>query len=148
MGIHRATHSLEIDASPEACFETVTDYESFPSWQQAVKHIEVLSRNQEGLGELVEVHIDVKVREVSYRLRYQYERPHRVWWDFVSGDGVEHVDGEFRFEQNGGSTLATYELGIDPGVPLPGFVARKVNEQVMRRSVQDLADEVARRAAG
>jgi len=29
---------------------------------------------------------------------------------------------------------------------VPGFVARKVNEQVMKRSVQDLSDEVQRRA--
>lgn len=146
MGIHRATRSLEIPASPEACFEAIVDYETFPEWQNAVKRIEVISRNDEGLGEIVEVRVDAKLREVRYRLHYHYERPRRVWWEFVEGDGVEHIEGEFRFEPSGDGTLASYTLGIDPGLPVPGLIVRKVNEQVMKRSVKDLSDEVARRA--
>ena len=62
------------------------------------------------------------MRRVSYVLRYGYERPGRVWWEFVEGDGVERIEGEFTFEplDGGERTLATYRLGIDAGVPMPG----------------------------
>ena len=146
MAISRAEQSAEIDAPAEACFATIVDYESFPDWQTAVEAIEVRERDEDGLGRIVRVDVDAKVREVAYTLRYHYERPHRVWWEFVEGDGVEHIEGEFTFDPlDGERTLATYRLGIDPGVPLPGILARKLTGGIMGRSVKDLRDEVLRR---
>ena len=147
MAVHRAEQAIEISAGAEACFEAIVDYESFPAWQGAVKSVEVLTRDAEGRGEVVSFQVDAKLREVSYSLRYHYERPARVWWEFVEGEGVDHVEGEYRFEPKGGGTLATYELGIDPGVPVPGFVVNRINRQVMWRSVRELRDEVERRAS-
>ena len=148
MGIHRGEQQIEIPAPPGDCFAAITDYESFPRWQDAVLRTRVLDRNSHGLGRTVEVTADAKFREVTYRLRYEYERPRRIWWDFVSGEGVEHIEGEYLLEPDGGGTLAIYRLGIDPGVPVPGLVARRLNAGVMRRSVEDLRDEVVRRRGG
>jgi hypothetical protein len=56
---------------------------------------------------------------------------------------VAHVEGEFTFEpQSPGSVTATYRLGIDPGVPLPGLIARRLTGGVMRRAVEDLKRRV------
>ena len=142
MGIWWGEQSLRIDASPEACFEAIVDYDSFPRWQRAVISAEVVDRHEDGLGRRVEFEVDAKVRRVRYRLHYHYDRPRRVWWDFVDGDGVEHVEGEFTFEPGDGGTLATYRLGIDAGVPVPGLIARRLNNGVMRRSVEDLKRRV------
>ena len=109
--------------------------------------IEVCERDADGLGSIVRVEIDAKFRKVAYTLAYHYERPARVWWDFVEGDGVEHIEGEFTFEplDGGERTRTTYRLGIDPGVPVPGIVARSLTRGVMGRSVKDLKEEVERR---
>jgi ribosome-associated toxin RatA of RatAB toxin-antitoxin module len=136
------THSLLIEAEPAVCFGKITDYETFPEWQAAVKEVDVLSRDADGLGRDVRFAIDAKVREVSYTLRYSYERPHLITWDYVEGD-VKSVDGEFVFEDQGdGTTLATYSLDIDPGVWLPGPVKKMLTDQVMKRSVEDLKRRV------
>jgi uncharacterized membrane protein len=148
MGISRAEQSIEIAAPPEACFEAIVDYETFPEWQEAVVSTDVLDRYEDGLGKLVELRVDAKVRQVRYRLRYHYERPARVWWEFVEGDGIEYIEGEYLFEPRDGGTLATYRLGIDAGAPVPGFIARRLNEGVMRRSVRDLKGEAERRSGG
>jgi hypothetical protein len=75
-------------------------------------------------------------------LRYSYERPRLITWDYVDGD-VKSVDGEYLFEDQGdGTTRATYSLEIDPGVWLPGPVKRMLTEQVMKRSVEDLKRRV------
>ena len=149
MGTHSAEQSTEIDAAPEACFEAASDYETFPDWQQAVQEVEILERDAAGRGEVVRFEIDAKVKRVSYTLRYHYEPPGRIWWEFVEGDGVANVEGEYRIEplDGGERTRVTYTLGIDPGVPVPGLIARRLNQGVMRRSVTDLRDEVERRVS-
>jgi uncharacterized membrane protein len=148
MGTHSAEQSADVDASPEAVFAAAIDYETFPGWQQAVERAEVLERDAEGRGELVRFEIDAKLKRVSYTLRYRYEPPSRIRWEFVEGDGVANVEGDYELERlDGGRTRVTYRLGIDPGVPVPGIVARRLNKGVMQRSVTDLRDEVERRAA-
>jgi uncharacterized membrane protein len=136
------THSLLIEAEPAVCFDEITSYETFPQWQAAVKEVDVLSVDSAGFGRDVRFVIDARVRVVSYTLRYSYEQPHLVTWDYVDGD-VKSVDGSFSFEdQEDGTTLATYALDIDPGVWLPGPVKKMLTEQVMKRSVEDLKRRV------
>jgi ribosome-associated toxin RatA of RatAB toxin-antitoxin module len=136
------THSLLIEANPRSCFDAITDYSTFPEWQTAVKQVHVLSTDEAGRGQDVRFEIDAKVRQVAYTLRYSYQEPHLITWDYVDGD-VKSVDGEFEFEDQGdGSTLATYSLTIDPGVWLPGPVKKMLTDQVMKRSVEDLKRRV------
>lgn len=142
MARKREEHSLVIEAAPAVCFEAITDYETFPDWQTAVKSVDVLSRDDEGRGRDVRFNIDAAVRRVSYTLRYAYEPPHLITWDYLDGD-VKSVDGEYVFEdRRDGTTLATYSLAIDPGVWLPGPVKKMLADQVMKRSVEDLKRRV------
>ena len=142
MGRKRAEHSLVVQASPQACFDALTDYGTFPDWQQAVKSVEVVTRYSDGRGREVAFEIDAKVRRVAYRLEYSYDEPHLITWDYLGGD-VKDVDGEYTLEDHGdGTTLATYSLALDPGVWLPSPVAKVLNDQVMKRSVEDLKRRV------
>jgi Polyketide cyclase / dehydrase and lipid transport len=142
MGRKRAERQIEIEGAPAACFDAITDYESFPDWQRAVKDVEVLSRDQAGRGKEVAFEIDAKLRTVRYTLDYSYEEPHHVSWAYVEGD-PKHVDGELVLEEGGdGVTLATYSLRIDPGVWLPGPVVSLLNEQVMHGALEDLKSRV------
>ena len=146
MGTSFGEQTVEIAAPPEACFNALVDYDTYPDWQRAVKSAEVLELGADGLGKIVELRVDVKFRVVTYRLDYQYERPHRIRWDFIEGDGVEHIEGGYTFEPSGKGTRATYRLGIDAGVPIPGLIARTLNGQVMKRAAEDLKREVERRS--
>lgn len=142
MSAKRAEHSLVIGADPATCFDAITDYETFPQWQSAVKAVEVVTRDERGRGREVRFQIDARVREVAYTLCYSYEAPHLITWNYVDGD-VRSVDGEFVFEdRRDGTTLATYALAIDPGVWLPGPVKKVLTDQFMKRSVEDLKRRV------
>lgn len=92
MGIHRAEQTIEILGAAEESFAAITDYETFPEWQEAVVSTAVLERYPDGLGKLVEVTADAKFREVTYRLHYHYNAPGRIWRDFVAGQGAEHIE--------------------------------------------------------
>ena len=138
----RAEHSAAIEAAPQRCFEELLAYESFPEWQRAVRAVEVLSRDTDGRGREVEFHIDAKVKQVRYVLRYSYEEPGWIGWDYVEGD-VKDVGGEFLLEEEGGgATLATYRLTLDAGLWIPGPIQKVLSDQVMRGAVDDLKRRV------
>ena len=83
MGMSWAEHTEEIDAPIDVCFDAIVDYESFPGWQGAVDSVKVTSRTKDGLGEDVHLFVDAKVRKIDYVLRYRYDRPTEIRWDFV-----------------------------------------------------------------
>lgn len=147
MGLHWAENTIEIAATPDRCFEAITDYETFAEWQSAVYETEVTQRERKsGLGEVVKFEVDGKVRKIRYTLRYHYDRPGRVWWDFIEGHGIKKLDGEYTFEPSGDGTLATYKVGIDPGGGVPGPIAKRVNKQTIKKANEDLKAETERRA--
>ena len=145
MGTKRAERQIEIEATPQECFNALLDYESFPDWQRAVKNTEVLSRHKDGKPREVEFEIDAKVKTVRYTLDYSYEDPSLITWRYVEGD-VKDVDGEMVFEATGEkTTLATYALRLDAGVWLPGKLASMLSEQVMHGALEDLKKRVESR---
>jgi uncharacterized membrane protein len=131
-----------IDAPPQDCFDAITDYETFPDWQDAVQSVEVISRYDDGLGREVGFVVDAKVKKISYRLEYSYNAPYRIDWDYLGGD-VRDIDGSMTFEeQEDGRTLVTYSVALDAGVWMPGPIRKVLSDQVMKRSVDDLKRRV------
>jgi Polyketide cyclase / dehydrase and lipid transport len=148
MGLNWAEHTVEIDAPIETCFAAIIDYETFPSWQGAVVDTEVLDWDSQGRGKKVRLFVDAKVRKVDYTLDYSYDEPTRIEWDFVEGNGINGADGHYLFEDLGSDrTRATYKLGLEVGIPLPGPVARRAHKSTLKGSVEDLKKEAERRAA-
>jgi uncharacterized membrane protein len=148
MGLNWAEHTVEIAAPIKTCFDAITDYETFPTWQSAVVDTEVLDWDEQGRGKRVRLFIDAKVRKVDYTLDYRYDEPERIEWDFVEGNGINDADGHYLFEDLGGDrTRATYKFGLEVGIPLPGPVARRAHKSTLKASVEDLKREAERRAA-
>ncbi|MGA9634894.1 MAG: SRPBCC family protein, partial [Solirubrobacterales bacterium] len=148
MGLNWAEHSVDIDAPIDTCFAAIIDYETFPSWQGAVVDTEVLDWDGKGRGKRVRLFVDAKVRKVDYTLDYSYDEPQRIEWDFVEGNGINGADGHYLFEDLGNDrTRATYKLGLEVGIPLPGPVARRAHKTTLKGSVEDLKKEAERRAA-
>ncbi len=138
--------SQDIAATPQECFSALTDYERLPEWQGAVKRIDVLERDAQGRGTVVEYEVDAKVKSVRYRLRQVYDEPHRLGSEYLSGD-FENFSGEWRFIDNGdGTTHVELELDIDPGRFVPGPVKSAIREFVMTRALKDLKAHVEARA--
>jgi ribosome-associated toxin RatA of RatAB toxin-antitoxin module len=147
MGLHWAENKIEIAASPDEVFEAITDYESFPDWIGAVYETDVTERDKDGLGEVVKFVADGKVRKIRYTLRYHYDRPGRIWWDFLDGEGIKQMDGEWSIEESGDGAAATYKVGVDAGRGIPGPVVSRSNKQTIAAVNKELKAETERRAA-
>lgn len=147
MPVYEATQTIDIAAPPQACFDVLTDYASMPQWQSRVVEAKVLSTDEEGRGREVQYAIDVKLRTVRYRLGHSYQEPTYIGSEYLGGDFREFA-GDYRFENRAGDTFVTFHLRIDPGLRVPGPIARMLNEAVMGRALQDLKRRVEEVAGG
>jgi ribosome-associated toxin RatA of RatAB toxin-antitoxin module len=127
-----------VEASPQACFDALTDFERLPEWQGAVRRARVLERDAAGRGTVVEYEVDVRLKTVRYRLRQLYDEPHRLASEYLGGDFRDFC-GEWRFEPAGdGRTRVELDLRIDPGRFVPGPLRAAIADAVMRRALRDL----------
>jgi ribosome-associated toxin RatA of RatAB toxin-antitoxin module len=129
--------SAEVRAAPEACFDALTDFERLPSWQGAVRSANVLERDAQGRGTVVEYVVDARVKRVRYRLRQVYDRPARLGCEYLGGD-FRDFSGEWRFIPDGAGTRVELELHIDPGRMVPRPVRAAISHAVMARALADL----------
>ena len=139
----RVEHSQVVAAPAEACFDALADLERYPEWQHAVKAVSVRQRDGDGRPSVVQFRTDAKLREVRYVLRYRYERPQRIAFDYVEGD-AKRVAGEFRLQDLGdGRTRVTYGFDVDAGGRLvPGRVKQALAEQAVRSTLGALRRRV------
>ena len=69
------SHTLEIDAPIDRCFEIAADLDHAPEWQGAMKSTNVLERDDEGRGILVETEIDASIATAHLTLRFAFDSP-------------------------------------------------------------------------
>ena len=138
MPAYNTRRSAVIGATPEACFDALTDYERLPEWQGAVCDVRVLERDEQGRGCVVEYEVDARVRKVRYRLRQIHDRPHRLGSEYLGGDFRDFA-GEWRFKPLvGGRTQVDLEVRLDPGRFVPGPVRSLIARAVIRGALEDL----------
>ncbi len=147
MGLKWAEDTIEIAATPEEVFDAITDYESFHDWQSAVISADVLETDKKSkLGELVSYDIDAKIRTIHYTLRYRYDRPESITWDFIKGDGINQMDGGYEIRASGSGTAATYKVGVDV-TGVPGPLLKRAQKSTVKKANEDLKAEAERRHA-
>lgn len=138
MGTTKVVGQVEIKGTAKQCFEALTDYEKIIDWQSAAESAEVLDYHKDGKGKTVKWVADLKVKKIKYMLEYQYEEPNRITWDFLEGD-MKKLDGDYVFEEGpDGKTQVTLTLHVDPGMWVPGPIAKMLNEQMLSRSLSEL----------
>jgi ribosome-associated toxin RatA of RatAB toxin-antitoxin module len=137
---YQGRREADVDAPPEACFAALTDYESMPEWQRALRSVRVL---EPGDGsDVVEFEVDAKVRSFRYRLRCCYDEPHEIDSQYLGGPFRDFA-ARWRFEPAGdGGTRAIVEVRLDPGRFVPRPVARIVEDALLGRAVEDLKRRV------
>jgi ribosome-associated toxin RatA of RatAB toxin-antitoxin module len=139
--VYEGTREIDIPAPAEACFAVLTDYERLSEWQRMVRRCEVLTRDEHGRAAEVEYEVDAVLRRVTYRVRHLYEEPRWVGSEYLGGD-FECFEGEWRFDAQESATHVTFHLRIDPGMRIPGRIAKLLNDAVMGQSVRDLKARV------
>ena len=140
----QTTERMVVDSSPERCFEVVSDIERYPEWVGDLKEVHVLERDENGRPGVVSFRAAAFGRSTNYTLVYDYTNaPDQFAWVQRSGDLTKRLDGFYKFAPapNGGTEI-TYQLQVELRVPLPGFIKRRAEGNILHAAVRDLKARV------
>ena len=140
-----ATQRTIINASPQQCFDVVTDFERYPEWASDIKSATIVTRDKEGRGGDVQFRAAAMGRSTTYTLRYYYgSNPLRLAWRQIEGDITSKIEGEYEFNpvEEGTRTEVVYHLAADLAILIPGFVKRRAESRIVRAALEDLSSRV------
>lgn len=119
--------SVEIAATPEVVFRTLTDCGEAMKFVPHLEHCEVLESAPDGSWQIVEHRVDHGwfAPKARYVFRAEYEGFRRIRFSNVSGDLRENRGTwEFQPSDDGTSTLVTYNAHVVPRKSVPRWLLR------------------------
>lgn len=129
-----ASQSIEIDVPPEAFFDVVTDYASYPEFLDSVGTVSV--QNASETGALVKYEVEV-IKKVHYTLKMQHQRPKRVSWSLDSSNVMKKSDGSWELQElPGGRTRATYTVDVKPRGLVPGPIVKALTSRTLPATLE------------
>jgi hypothetical protein len=142
----QVSERMIIRATPEHCYEVLTDFADYPAWAADIKS--VIVDQHDGQGRPLEVTFRAAAfgRSTSYTLKYDYSNaPGEFSWTQTAGDLTRRLDGSYELAPSGADgTEITYRLTVDLKVPLPGFVKRRAEGRIMHTALRELKARVER----
>lgn len=134
---------FHIKAPPQLCYDTVTDYESYPNYFPEFSSVIVLDK--EDGADIVEFTANYG-KEVEYTLRIAHDdKALKTSWTYVGG-GLKDSQGGWSFEDDGqGGTNIHYRIAVQVGFFVPKMVSDRLISSNIPKMFQQLSDEVARR---
>jgi len=142
---NKVKDSIDVQATAEELFEVAADFAAYPEWNANIKNVEIKETDEEGRASKVWFEVDAKMKVVTYTLEYDYaSAPEAFSWALVDGD-VKELSGSYLFDEFDEVTEVTYETSIDPGFPVPGFLKRQAEKQIVRSALEDLKKRVESR---
>ena len=136
--------TIEIDASPQECFEVAADLGAYPEWATEVRRVDIHERDIEGRPSRATLTVDAMVRQVTVTFRYNYDSS-SMSWNAESGSDIEELDGSYEFNPVDGGTLVVYALRVVPAFNIPGFLRRQAEKQLVGTALRGLRKRVEER---
>jgi len=128
-----------IRASPEQCFDILTDFDRYPEWSPDIKAVRIVESDELNRPTRVAFRAAAFGRSTSLTLAYDYTNaPKQLAWIQVDGDLTRLYDGAYVFELAGEETQVTYRLTVALKAPLPGFVKRRAESRVVGGALKEL----------
>lgn len=142
MPTDEASATIEVDAAQKDVLSVLRNVESQVQWVPEIHAAEVLTRNADGWPATARFKASTPVGSDDYTLAYAH-RDDGMSWTLVKGrlqSGQEA--GYFLRPVSAKRTEVTFELRITHGLPLPGFVRRRVVRGLVNGTLNGLAQYV------
>jgi len=139
----RTEGTTQIDATPEDVMAVLTDFAAYPKWA-GIKKVEVKKKDSKGRGSEVYMEVAQMGVEAKYTLAYKYAaKDGGMSWTTKSASGaVKDINGEYSLEPSGDRTKVTYRTTLDLAIPLPGFMKRQAEKQIVNTALGGLKKRV------
>jgi ribosome-associated toxin RatA of RatAB toxin-antitoxin module len=143
----RESSEIVIEAAPDEIMDVISDIESLPEWSDAHQTSEVLDRDERGRP--LRAKMKVKTVGITDEEVVTYAWHHDgVSWTLESAKQQRSQDARYTLIPEGDKTRVKFDITIDPLVPLPGFLLKRVIKGVMGTATDGLRKRVLSRKKG
>jgi uncharacterized protein YndB with AHSA1/START domain len=134
----KASREFIVDASPDAVMEALQDVRAVSTWSPLHKRVDVIDCHPDGRPHHVEATIKILGLVDREVLEYHWG-PDWVVYDArgTSQQHGQHVEYTLRPE-GVDKTRVRFDLTVEPGRPLPGFIVKRASEHVLDAAVTGL----------
>lgn len=137
--------TVAFDAPVKVAYSVVSEYDSLSRFVSAMDSSYVLSRDSVGavvrqvgtMGLLVR-------RSVRTELRFEEHPPSLLRFEILNGDFPTYY-GTWRFEDRDAETWLVYSVTLKPPSFVPHWLLRSMLEQVLCKTLREVAEECMRR---
>ena len=138
MGSVSVTSSGVVPASSTAVAEALRDLPAQSDWFPGCVSAEVLAVDDEGLPARARQVNDVKVAKDEFELVYEHTAQSMSWTLVAPSTAQKSASGSWTWREVSGGTEVALVLTIEPAVPSPGFMAKKVLGDTAKNAVAGL----------
>jgi ribosome-associated toxin RatA of RatAB toxin-antitoxin module len=139
--------SITIAASAADIMAVITDFESYPEWND-IRSTKVLKKDKQGRG--TEVAYEVKapmIGDVKYTLAYTYAANDGgcSWTTREIEGGIKDIKGQYGLDElDEGETKVSYSLSVELKMKVPGFLKKQGERQIVKNALDGLKKRVER----
>ena len=132
---------------PEEILDVIGDLESVTEWSEPQQSAEVLEKDKDGRP--LKVKMKVKAAGITDEQVVAYTwSDNKVSWTLVSSGQQRSQDASYTLTPDGDKTKVTFEISVDPVVPLPGFVLKRAVKGTIDTGTKGLRDRVLKLKKG
>ena len=142
MPTDEARATIEVGVAQDRVLTVLRDVESQTEWVPEIHAAEVLTRNADGSPATARFKASTPVGSDEYTLAYVH-RDDGLSWSLVTGRLQSGQDAGYHLRRVASErTEVTFELRITHGLPLPGFIRRRVVRGLVNGTLTGLAQYV------
>lgn len=141
--------SVKINASPEEVMAVIANMEDYPNWGDGFTGVEVISTHDDGAAKDVAFSISTPLGKDTYELAYVWTGNDAVSWVLNNDEAgkpkssmMKKLKGSYTLKADGAGTKVTYELEIDPKIPMMGFMKKKAAATIVDQALNGLKKRV------
>lgn len=143
------SESVKINASPEEVMAVIADLEDYPNWSDGFTGVEIVTTHDDGGPRDVTFSIATPIGKDSYEISYIWTGHEAVSWTLNSDAAgkpkssmMKKLVGSYTLVPDGEGTRVTYELEIDPKIPMMGFMKKKAAATIVDQALNGLKRRV------
>lgn len=145
----KVSDSVTINASPEEVMAVIANLEDYPSWGDGFTGVEIVSTHGDGGPKDVAFSIATPLGKDTYEISYVWSGSDEVSWTLNADEAgkpkssmMKKLEGTYRLTPEGKGTRVTYELEIDPKIPMMGFMKKKAASTIVDTALNGLKKRV------
>ena len=135
------TRQVVIEATPDEIMDVLFDLESLTQWSATHQKVEVLERDDQGHPSKSRQVVKIVGITDEQVLAYSVHDD-GVSWTLVSSKQQRAQDARYTLTPDGDSTRVSFELTVDPIVPVPGFLIKRGAKGLMETATDGLRKRV------